>query len=53
MIVLGADTHKSSHTIVAVNSATGQVQLGGDVDAGLSASRFRSVRVGVGAGEET
>jgi transposase len=25
MIVLGADTHKSSHTIAAVNSATGEV----------------------------
>jgi transposase len=25
MIVLGADTHKSSHTIAAINAATGQV----------------------------
>jgi hypothetical protein len=25
MIVLGADTHKSSHTIAAINIATGQV----------------------------
>ena len=25
MIVLGADTHKSSHTIAAINTATGQV----------------------------
>jgi hypothetical protein len=25
MIVLGADTHKSSHTIAAVDTATGQV----------------------------
>ena len=25
MIVLGADTHKSSHTLAAVNVATGQV----------------------------
>jgi transposase len=25
MIVLGADTHKRSHTIAAINTATGQV----------------------------
>jgi hypothetical protein len=25
MIVLGADTHKSSHTVAAINTATGQV----------------------------
>ncbi|MDX6687842.1 MAG: hypothetical protein QOF86_3970 [Baekduia sp.] len=25
MIVLGADTHKSSHTIAAVDAGTGQV----------------------------
>ena len=25
MIVLGADTHKSSHTIAAVDSATGEL----------------------------
>jgi hypothetical protein len=38
MIVLGADTHKRSHTIAAVAAATGELDLtrfGGHVGAGL------------------
>ena len=37
MIVLGADTHKRSHTLAAVNVATGQV---------LGDKTFRSAREG-------
>jgi hypothetical protein len=42
MIVLGADTHKRSHTIAAVSAATGEVvgqqtvQVGATARAGLS-----------------
>ena len=38
MIVLGADAHKRSHTIAAVQAATGEVL--GDKTAAVSASGF-------------
>jgi hypothetical protein len=34
MIVLGADTHKRSHTLAAINVATGQVLGGKTVQVG-------------------
>ena len=46
MIVLGADTHKSSHTIAAVDAATGQ--LLGEKTIVVGARRVRFVG-GVGA----
>ena len=41
MIVLGADTHKRSHTIAAVDSATGQVL--GDKTIGVGARGFAAL----------
>jgi transposase len=41
MIVLGADTHKSSHTIAAIDAATGQVL--GDKSVGVGARGFAAL----------
>ena len=41
MIVLGADTHKSSHTIAAINAATGQ--LLGDKTVAVGARGFAAL----------
>jgi hypothetical protein len=43
MIVLGADTHKRSHTIAAVELATGQVL--GDKTVGVGARGFAALLV--------
>ena len=43
MIVLGADTHKSSHTVAGVDSATGQVL--GDKTIGVGARGFAALLV--------
>ena len=43
MIVLGADTHKSSHTIAAVDGATGQVL--GDKTVGVGARGFAALLI--------
>ena len=57
MIVLGADTHKSSHTIAAIDAATGQ--LLGDKTVAVGARGFAALviwargldgELGVGAG---
>ena len=45
MIVLGADTHKRSHTIAAVAAATGEL-LGEQTDLGRSARVRWPVAVG-------
>src|SRR5438105_10866029 len=37
MIVLGADTHKSSHTIAAIDAATGQILADKTVQVGAQA----------------
>ena len=57
MIVLGADTHKSSHTIAAVDIATGQVVRDKTVAVGargfgalLTWARALGPGTGVGAG---
>ena len=41
MVVLGADTHKSSHTIAAVDSATGE--LLGDKTIGVGVRGFAAL----------
>jgi transposase len=43
MIVLGADTHRSSHTIAAVDSATGE--LGGDKTIGVGVRGFAALLI--------
>ena len=43
MIVLGADTHKRSHTIAAVEMATGQVL--GDQTVGVGARGFAALLI--------
>ena len=51
MIVLGADTHKSSHTIAAVDAATGQVL--GEKTIGVGARGFGALVLwGRGLGSE-
>ena len=41
MIVVGADTHKSSHTLAAINTATGQVL--GDKTVAVGARGFAAL----------
>ena len=44
MIVLGADTHKRSHTIAAVAAGTGELQ--GEKTVGVGARGFASSALG-------
>ena len=44
MIVLGADTHKRSHTIAAVSAATGEV-VGGEQTVQVGAKGFAALVV--------